>query len=311
MTTAFDVYVPFDAGDGQYVHQRDWEAMMTDLGLTTGVLRSTLNECAVSADGTSMDVTVDTGQVWMDGHLGEISAAKTLTLSVNLDPYEYSRIDTVVIYLDYLSRTMGLDVIEGTPAATPSAGSTGYPTYRYNMPIAYVNVDYNSWIAVGDVSDARRWSVPQNGAGGIILAGTVDADAVVSVTTEATIPGWSFPLWFVGGRRYRFRAVFRPDLSVTTAAPVYRLYADDFGTAVPTLLTEVKARTYDGSAATYLQVEVETDSGSSELNTVYLTAQTGGGTLTIVGRTNAEAANSAVMVPWLTVEDLGPAVHTI
>lgn len=78
---------------------------------TTGVVKGRLNEMAVSADG--LDVSVDTGFVFIEGRLGKIATPKPLTL----ESTGTQHIDRVILKLDVPNRVITVEIKQGGAAA--------------------------------------------------------------------------------------------------------------------------------------------------------------------------------------------------
>lgn len=79
------------------------------------------------------------------------------------------RLDLVVLRLDRTDFTVRLQILKGTPAATPTLPTLTQqlgPTGRYEVPIASVRVNNNAvTIASGDVSALENWLAPNSTVG--------------------------------------------------------------------------------------------------------------------------------------------------
>jgi len=91
-------------------------------------------------DPLALSVIVDPGVVFINGRYGKLSTSQTLNLSA-ADP-TYDRIDRVVLRLnlDTAVRKMYLDVLTGTPAASPSSPALTRSGDIYELSIAQILV---------------------------------------------------------------------------------------------------------------------------------------------------------------------------
>ena len=103
-----------------------------------GVFPTPATQLQVSATGNNMSVTVQAGQGWIDGHKMINTAA--LTLDIAASDVLLNRIDAVIFYVDYTQRAMGIEVKQGTPAATAVAPTMTRNDSRYEMCLAQVAV---------------------------------------------------------------------------------------------------------------------------------------------------------------------------
>jgi hypothetical protein len=147
---------PFDAGAGAAVNEAQWQAMARRF-LATGVIDDSLNELVVSADGSTLGVSVATGDAFVEGFFYRNDAAKALTIATAnaTNP----RIDTVVVRLDRTANSAALAVITGTAAASPTAAALTQTDSLYELPLADVTVPAAAGVIVaGNVTDRRVFS---------------------------------------------------------------------------------------------------------------------------------------------------------
>lgn len=78
---------------------------------TNGVVKGSGNEMEVTVNG--LNVSVNTGSAFINGRYGEISEAKTLTVSST----GTAHIDRVILKLDVIARTISVEVKAGGAAA--------------------------------------------------------------------------------------------------------------------------------------------------------------------------------------------------
>ena len=119
-------------GDRKYT--TDWLAKYIHALVTTGVYN---DECGVTA-GTGMTVSVAAGRAWIEGYLYLLDAPKTLTIS-NADASN-GRKDIVVLRLDLTTRTITVQVIEGTPSAAPTAPAITRTADIYDLELAEISI---------------------------------------------------------------------------------------------------------------------------------------------------------------------------
>lgn len=188
------------------------EAQWSSLGYP--VNRGYVEGCAPTAGGGTREVTIASGSVWVAGTQHTVSGA-TLAMAENTSGQ--SRIDVVALEVDWTADDAALVVVQGTPAASPSAplGSldSDYGS-SWHVPLAHVlvangagvlpssaitDVRPGPWIAVtmqsgwsnygSDYFDAKRRMTP---AGDVELRGVVQRSLGLGVDNPiCDIPeGW-------------------------------------------------------------------------------------------------------------------------
>jgi hypothetical protein len=159
-------YFPFDSGAGANVTEAQWSKMAQNW-LSTGVIKSYNNELSVYADSTGMQAKIKTGAAWIKGHYFESDAEEVLAIgtSNNTNP----RIDRVIVRLDWTTNTIQLAVLQGTPAASPTAPALTQNSSRWEISLAQVYIGANvSTIAVGNITDERTVIVNRNDIAGYL-----------------------------------------------------------------------------------------------------------------------------------------------
>jgi hypothetical protein len=147
---------PFASGAGATVGETEWQRMARAF-LATGVIDDQLNELAVSADGSALQVSVATGEAWVEGFFYRSDAVKTIDIAT-ADPTN-PRIDTIVVRLDRVADAVTTEVVEGIPAADPAAPTLSQTDDLYELAIADVAVPAASGvIRLEDVTDRRVFS---------------------------------------------------------------------------------------------------------------------------------------------------------
>ena len=103
-----------------------------------GVFPVPSNQLQVRAS-SGMTVIVGAGEGWIDGH----KLVNTADMEITLDNADalLNRIDRIVFYVDYNAREMGIEVIKGTAAATPTAPALTRNITRYEMSLATITVN--------------------------------------------------------------------------------------------------------------------------------------------------------------------------
>lgn len=116
------------------------------------------------ADSSGMVVKVKTGQALVRGHYYDNSTE--VSLNIATADLSNPRIDRVVLRLDPTANTCVLAVLQGTPAASPSAPAlTQTDSAVYELLIADVTVPAAAVvIQPGDVSDQRSIFTPWSAA---------------------------------------------------------------------------------------------------------------------------------------------------
>lgn len=118
-----------------------------------GVFPNPSTQLQVEAS-TGMNVVVNAGSGWINGHKVENTA--DLILSVDASDVVLSRIDRVVLYLDNTAREMGIKVLKGTAATTPVAPTLTRTEDRYELCLAEITVNKQVTSITGtDIKDTR------------------------------------------------------------------------------------------------------------------------------------------------------------
>lgn len=150
-------YGPFDAGNGGAVSETMW-SKMARMWKPDGVIFAYLNECEVYGDSSGRQVKVKSGGFWIKGHFAYDTAETTLALTINVSGNP--RIDVIVAEIDWVNNTMEFAVIQGTPAATPSAPAlTQTDGVIWQIKLAQVAIiNGYTTVASTDVTDYRSYT---------------------------------------------------------------------------------------------------------------------------------------------------------
>ncbi len=124
-----------------------------DLIVGSGVFPNPSTNLQVMAN-SGFNILVKAGSGWINGHKLVNKTDYALTLS-NSDVL-LNRIDRVIFYVDYTSRTMGISVLEGTPAASPTAPPLTRTDSRIEYSLATIRVNKQvSAITQANITDTR------------------------------------------------------------------------------------------------------------------------------------------------------------
>ncbi len=156
----------------------------------------------------SKSVRIVTGRAVVRGKVYWLDADTTLTISDNTSGNP--RIDRVVLEADWATQTIRLKVLEGTPAATPTAPSlTQVDGTLWQLPLAQIAVTNGfTSITSGNITDEREFVNPPLGYA-VATVGGKTADYSTNSTSFVTIDSTEFKLtvtthggdvlvWFTG-----------------------------------------------------------------------------------------------------------------
>ncbi len=151
------IYGPWSgSGPGSSVSDDFW-VRMGRLWLSTGVVRGELNELAVFADSTGVQVKVPTGTAWIEGQLMTNDAP--LTLPVSTPNATNPRIDRVVVRKDFTSKTFAILVVAGTAGSSPVAPALTRTATVYDLALAQVLVPAAATtISASNITDGRPFT---------------------------------------------------------------------------------------------------------------------------------------------------------
>lgn len=103
---------------------------------------------------SGMNILVKAGSGWIDGHKMVNKTDYPLTLAAS--DVLNDRIDRIVFYVDYSSRSMGIAVLQGTPAASPTAPAITRNQTRIEYGLATVRVPKQATaITQANITDTR------------------------------------------------------------------------------------------------------------------------------------------------------------
>lgn len=171
-----------------------------DLLVGNGVFPTPSTQLQVRAS-TGMDIIVNAGSGWINGH--KLVNTADLTLTVDNSDVLLNRIDAVIFYVDHTAREMGIEIKTGTLASTPSAPALTRTNTRYEMCLAQISVPKQvSAITTAMITDTR---------GNSNLCGYVQG-LIQQVSTTTLFEQWQaqFEEWmdgvqnqFVAGKQFK------------------------------------------------------------------------------------------------------------
>lgn len=124
-----------------------------DLLIGNGVFPNPSTNLQVTAS-SGMGIIVNPGQGWINGHKLINTAALPLTLSGS--DVLLNRIDRIIFYVDYTTRMMGIDILEGTPATSPAAPVLTRTENRIEYSLATITINKQvTSITQADITDTR------------------------------------------------------------------------------------------------------------------------------------------------------------
>jgi len=109
-----------------------------DLLVSNGVFPNPSTNLQVRAS-TGMNVIVGAGSGWINGH--KMINTADMSVSIAASDVQLNRIDAVIFYVDLSTRSMGIEVKTGTPAATPAAPALVRTNQRYELCLAQISVN--------------------------------------------------------------------------------------------------------------------------------------------------------------------------
>jgi len=161
-----------------------------DLLVGSGVFPTPSSQLQVRA-GSGMQVIVGAGSGWINGH--KMVNTADLTLSVTAADVLLNRIDDVIFYVDLDTRTMGIEILTGTAAASAVAPTLTRNNNRYEMCMAQISVaKQTTAITNAMITDTR---------GNSSLCGYVQG-LIQQLDTTTLFQQWqaAFDAWFTAAK---------------------------------------------------------------------------------------------------------------
>ncbi len=177
-----------------------------DLLVGNGVFPNPSTQLQVRAS-SGMDVIVGAGSGWINGH--KMISTADYTLTVEDSDVLLNRIDAVIFYVDFTTRSMGIEIKTGTVASTPSAPTLERDDNRYELCLAQISVPKQVTAITADmITDTR---------GNSALCGFVQG-LIQQVDTTTLFQQWqsAFDTWFAA-----VQSQFKSGLAVRKFDGVY------------------------------------------------------------------------------------------
>ena len=123
--------------------------------MTNGIIADVDSVLEVTAPTSGMKVNVAPGYAWIKGHFGKNESSSEVELT-QADG-SLSRIDRIVVRLDFENKTVSLTSITGTPSSTPSAPDLVRTGNIYDLGLARVSIPAGTLNITSDmIFDTRR-----------------------------------------------------------------------------------------------------------------------------------------------------------
>lgn len=180
-----DSYMPFDSVNNDRLGYSADLAQMFSRLFTNGVLINPATCFKVTADN-GLTIALQPGTCNINGRIGTNSNTKTIELTTANGTW--ARIDRVVLRLDITSRLIEVDVLVGTPAATPTSPVLTRTETIYELGIADIRIPKGATsIQQSNITDTR---------GTTTLCGYIQPVNEVDTTDLFTQFSDAFYTWF-------------------------------------------------------------------------------------------------------------------
>lgn len=189
MATTIDSYMPYDAGPGSNVTEDGWRLFAKhwrgDGVLRTGTTGIINSEFAPFGDSTGMQVKVPSGECWIQGNWGRSITTKTLPIAAA--HATLGRRDLVILRNDFVNNRIELDILTGTPNASPVYPALTKNASIWEIQLAKVVVGAAVvTITAGNVTAIQTFT---DGA----CSYTVDSGLQPITTATITLVDWDLP----------------------------------------------------------------------------------------------------------------------
>lgn len=149
-------YQYFDSDSGDRIYNSAFFARHLQTVAGDGYVYGEEDELEVTEHSPQeMSVDVGLGKSWVQGRMFEIYSATENVAITAADPSN-DRIDRIVVRLDLPNRLIKLDVIDGTPAASPIPPSLTRDSNTWEISLAQISVTAGATeITNSDITDER------------------------------------------------------------------------------------------------------------------------------------------------------------
>lgn len=171
---------------------------------------------------SGMNVIVGAGSGWINGH--KIVNTADMTLTLNPSDVLLNRIDAVIFYTDFNTRTMGIEVKTGTVASQPVAPTMQRDDSRWELCLAQISVAKQiTAVTASMITDTR---------GNSSLCGFVQG-LIQQMSTTTMFQQWqaAFDEWFAAAKeQFQQGKMFKKleGVHVTTEANEYMFDVTDY-----------------------------------------------------------------------------------
>jgi hypothetical protein len=128
-------FFPYVPGDTNSEYNSDWLATYIASIIGNGTYDG---ELGVTADGSTMSVTLPAGRAWINGYLYRNDGPLTLVVD-NADGV-LNRIDIIVLRWDINARSITAQVVKGTPASSATAQAITRSVEQYDLKLAEISI---------------------------------------------------------------------------------------------------------------------------------------------------------------------------
>ncbi len=166
-----DFYGVFDFSEGDSDIYEYTSAEFTALikGISgTGIAINEGDKFAITASG--LDITIGSGMCFIDGKYG-YNDSDTI-ISLDAESVSLKRIDRIVLASDVTNRIIGLKVLKGTAAASPTVEALTQGDTYYEIPVCQVLIENGSDTTVTDEREYVYTPTEVNTKLEAILSGT-------------------------------------------------------------------------------------------------------------------------------------------
>lgn len=138
MASTLETYAPFDSGAGSNVTEDTWRKFMKKNQGGSGVMRGVLNGFYTFGDSSGMQVKIQSGECWIEGHWGTNTAE--VTHAIAAAHATLPRKDRVILRADFTNNRVEIDVKTGTAAGSPTAPTLTQNSAMHETSLAVVDV---------------------------------------------------------------------------------------------------------------------------------------------------------------------------
>lgn len=241
MAQSLDEFGPFDAGAGSAISEDQWRRGVRHF-VTDGPVRGEYSNFAVGTTA-GRNVSVAAGSCHIAGQWGQRATAYTQAVATNTSGNP--RIDRVILRNDFTANRIEIDILQGTPGASPAAPALTQNTSMWEISLAQLLlVSGYSAINAGDITDERAFAQGRPPGGPVLIAcaatrgtnlpvasalntaiqfDTSEAYDTASIHSLASFPGnFTIPAGCAGLWRIEAVATFETAVTGTVALVLYK-----------------------------------------------------------------------------------------